>query len=286
MKWNSTLSHDILASISEDLKLKIWREDENESPGSGRRWKVIFRQSSAHATVYTSLSFINLQHETFLAIVTRDGLLSLLEPVNALHYDDWKETDQIWVCGASLGRNFVSNFKLAFKPADSIDYYADGGAAGKALTIAVAALEAVKVYRIVSTGRDGPYRFHNVAAELGGSRGMVRDVAWAPRSFSPRSLIATTSVDDYLRIYQLTPNVHGENSQSAKSRQPSTAVSKSSGISAGLTGTSRVAADWPAEAGQIIYEVKMVAELKQEGVWKIEWLRGGRHGTSNGCDWR
>jgi hypothetical protein len=37
-----------------------------------------------------------------LAVITVDGLLSLTEPVDPEEFDDWKELDQINVCGECI----------------------------------------------------------------------------------------------------------------------------------------------------------------------------------------
>jgi nucleoporin SEH1 len=44
------------------------------------------------------LDFLNIRHETYLALITRDVLLSLVEPVDVEKFDDWKELDQSPIC--------------------------------------------------------------------------------------------------------------------------------------------------------------------------------------------
>ena len=73
---------EIIGSIGEDGLLRIWQEDVLEAPLSGRRFKRIYQQPSATRVPYMSLDFKNIGTETYLAMISRDGQLTVCEPVD------------------------------------------------------------------------------------------------------------------------------------------------------------------------------------------------------------
>ena len=275
----------ILASIGEDLKLKIWREETSQAPLSGRRFKNIFTQSSAHQVIYTSLDFKTIQRETFLAVITRDGLLSLLEPTKADRYDDWKEIDQFWACGQRIARGMETSFKVVFQQAERPNYNAvAAGVDPNALSVAIAAMDAVKIYRVLKP-EDGAYRFESPVAELTSTEGLIRDVAWSPEVWRVHDLIATASCDGFVRIYKVFTHQTRPELRSVslnKGIQPSSNAHTNqrgtpSGIGAGLAGTSRTASGGRVDSsfGQVPHDCELIEELRHDGVWRVEWLRGG-----------
>ena len=281
----------MLGSVGQDLKLKIWQEDESQALNSGRRFRNIFTQSAAHRVSYVSLDFKNIRYETFLALVTRDGLLSLLEPVKSDFFDDWREIDQFWVCGDRITRGVETSFKVSFQQSERPNYNAiAAGLDEKALSLAVAAMDVVKLYRLVKP-EDGTYHFLPPVAELTGVPGLVRDVAWSPAAWTVHDLIAITGNDGYLRIYEVSTPYQVKDDDhvvipeaTASSPTHSTAPSPAyprqpSGISVGLANSSRALSNFRPDtsSSQVQHEWKLVAEMRQEGVWKVEFIRGGKH---------
>jgi nucleoporin SEH1 len=266
VKWNGP--GPVLGSCGSDLRLKIWREDPTLLPNSGRRFSCLFSQSSAHRVVYVSLDFVTLVYETYLAAITRDGLLSLLEPVSFARLDDWKELDQFWVCEAPMARGAETSFRVSFQQAARPAYQAiAAGLDPGALSVVVAALDRVKVYRVVKTGPGGGrdrYRFQAPVAELVGAAGLVRDVAWAQGTFRKWDLVAAAAADGMVRVYEVGV-VRGEGGVAGEGREAGKALS---GIGAGLAGRG-------AEGGMVRHEGRLVAELAHEGVWRVEWVGGG-----------
>ena len=282
-----------MGSIGQDLKLKVWQEDVSQAVGSGRRFKNMFTQSAAHQVIYVCLDFKQICHETLLAVITRDGLLSLLEPVRPDVFDDWKEIDQFWVSGGRMPRGGETSFKVSFQQSPRPNYQAvAAGLEANALSLAAAAMDVVKVYRL-SKPEDSIYRFQAPVAELTGIRGgLVRDVAWAPAAWIAQDLIATAWNDDHIRIYELSvPRKTKPENQPASLRAPvnfsnpanaSMAINSRipSGIGAGLAGASRGLYDARVDAGtgQVLHDWKLAAEIRSEGVWKVEWVSGWSHG--------
>ena len=279
----------MIGSVGQDLKLKIWQEDDSQALNNGRRFRNIFTQSAAHQVSYVSLDFKNIRYETFLALITRDGLLSLLEPIRSDFFDDWKEIDQFWVCGERIGRGIETSFKVSFQQSERPNYNAvAAGLDERALSLSVAAMDVVKLYRLVKP-EDGTYHFLPPVAELTGVPGLVRDVAWSPAPWMIYDLIATTGNDGYLRIYEVstlhTPEIDDEITTSKVSEDPLPHVPipsiaqprVPSGISAGLALTSRGLSNVrpDASSSQVPHEWRLIEEIKHEGVWKVEFIRGG-----------
>ena len=292
MKWNHGISGEIIASIGEDNKLKIWQEDVAEDENTGRRWKCAYSQSCAHAVPYNSIDFVAVRHETYLAAVTRDGLLSLLEPAVPLDFSDWKELDQFWVCGQPVERGAEVHFRVHFQHDDAPHHAAvAAGLSELALSLAVSAVNDVKIYRVLPAGYAGagPYRFQSPAAVLTGSRALVRDVAWSHVTYQSADKLAAASADGFVRVYEITyPEPAGAANPpaggAASELGPSRAFARpQSGIGAGLAGASRSAAEpGSLEPGQVVHEWKCVAELRHEGVWKVTWDAPGERFQPDG----
>ena len=298
VKWNGPKMGQVLGSIGEDLKLKIWQEDPTEAHHSGRRFKCVFSQSSGHSVVYSSLDFVNPNKDTYVAVVTRDGLLSLLEPVNPEKFDDWREIDQILVCDEHIARGVETCFKLCFQQTSHPNSMAIAAGLDKsALSIAITAMTEVKVYRVVKMtgpGRQELYKFQDPAAILSGADGLVRDVAWSAEVWRLHDWIATAAADGYIRIYEMwTPKTNASQTPHPSAplkKTPSNAgegISKTglhvpSGIGAGLAGQSLAASFSSLSVGQVRHETKLAEQIKHEGVWEVQWTRNSHMLVSSG----
>ena len=278
----------VLGSIGEDLKLKIWQEDPSQAELSGRRFRCVFEMSSGYSVIYTSLDFINRRHESYLAVITRDGILSLLEPVDHLEFNDWKEIDQVLVCDERIARGVDTCFKVYFQQADGPNYIAlEAGMDKTTLSIVVTAMDVVKIYRVGKTGNseEGQYKLQQPVVELTGADGLVRDVAWSAEVYHSKDLIATAAADGYIRIYEMwTPKDSPPPSQSASAPLKKTvstgeAASKAkvqSGIGAGLAGAmagvSLAESQAHGGSGNMKHEWILVEKIKDEGVWTVKWV--------------
>ena len=280
------MAGQILGSIGEDLKFKIWQEDRSEGPLSGRMFRNVFSQSCVRNVVYASLDFINLRYETFVALATRDGMISLLEPSTPEKLDDWAEIDQFWVCGGPVPRGVETSFKVAFRHAERSNHIASlSDPDVEALSLAVTAMDVVKIYRLAQSSEGGSsrYRFQPPMAILSGSGCLVRDLAWSSETPVRPECIATAAEDGFVRVYELIgQNAGGNDRPHFPPKCPSTdqvpSDSKTqkyapSGIGAGLAGSARI--DLSTNVVIAAHEWKLIETLKDEGVWRIEWVRYG-----------
>lgn len=287
----------VLGSIGEDLKLKVWQEEPTEAHNSGRRFKCMFSQSSGHSVVYNSLDFVNPNKDTYLAVVTRDGLLSLLEPVDPERFDDWRELDQILVCDEHISRSLETSFKLCFQQAESSSVTALLTGLDQILKLAVTAMAEVKIFRlekITGLGGQEQYKFQEPVAVLGKVDGLVRDVAWSQEIWRLCDWIATAASDGYVRVYELskpkedTLRSHMESPLTRRATVGTEdgfskiAVRGPSGIGAGLAGASLAGSATYRSTGQVKCEARLVEQMKHEGVWEIQWVRHGHVLISSG----
>ena len=290
----------VLGSVGEDLKLKIWQEDPTQAEMSGRRFRCVFEMSSGYNVIYTSLDFINRRHESYLAVISRDGVLSLLEPVDHLEFNDWKEIDQILVCDERIARGVETCFKVHFQRADGPNYLAqEAGMEKSTLSLAATAMDVVKIYRVgkIGNSEEGQYKFQQPVAELTGADGLVRDVAWSAETYHLTDVIATAAADGYTRIYELRTLAADSPPPSQPASAPlrrATSTTEAplkakvqSGIGAGLAGAmaglSLAESQAAQEAsGRIKHEWTLAEKIKDEGVWRVSWIPGTRTLVSTG----
>ena len=274
----------MLASVSNDMRLKIWTEDPTLPHRSGRRWSCIYAQSSPQKVPYVSLSLKNIESETYLAAITQDGLLTVMEPTVQEVFSDWHVVDQFRVCVPLPERSEETSFKVRFQqdPVDKTQIHHPDHPTGT-MALVVSCMEFTKVFR-----SDTNKRFY-LAASIGCPT-LVRDVAWARGGERKFDLLATGSVDGFLRIYEL----HTFQAHDAKDRQSASPEMKivqqgapqraaaPSGIGAGLVGSGREKA---AEAGRedsgeglLMHGVKQVAEIDagHGEIWEVKFTHLGK----------
>ena len=281
---------EVFGSVGEDLKLKIWAKDATQAAHSGRTFRCIYSQSSPRHVAYVALDFKDILSETYLALITRDGLLSLSEPINQGSLRDWKELDQIFPHGSAIYRGDESSFALSFQqsPTPTADALASG-ISMKVLSLAVAAMNVVKVYRI-QKNELGVYHFQAPVAVLTGAQGLVRSVDWNRVAYQKNDLIATAA-DDHVRIYELSvpldPSIGNRYAipeatpapparAAAAAAQASSSRSGPSGIGASIAGASGAASgvlrNNEADVGVVRHEWKVVAELPEPRVSQVMWM--------------
>ncbi|MCJ1307017.1 epoxide hydrolase, soluble (sEH) [Agyrium rufum] len=290
VRWKPGPATAVIGSIGQDLKLKIWGEDMRHAPNSGRRFRNIFAVSSGNEVMFVGLDFRVMDYECLLAAVTRDGLLSLFEPVKPEVYSDWKEVDQFWVTGESVPRGTESSFALCWQQCvgESVSLVKEGGMRGT-VSCALASMDVVKLYRV--SKEDGIYRFQSPFAELtipGGNAKelLVRDVAWCPVSWLDYELVAMSSSDGYVRFFEVHTQVNSESevTRTVAPRQQNKRGT-ASGITAGLAGVglgNAAAARVSPESGNISREVILVDTVRHDGVWHIKWMPNSQTLVSSG----
>jgi len=241
-----------------------------------------------------SLDFKNLNSETYLALVTRDGSLSVMEPKDHDNlggdWIDWMENQNFQVCAVPQ-RAEEASFKVRFH-SDSLPCWTAivAGLDRKALSLAVAAMRTVKIYRT-----DKDKRLY-LAVELTGAKSLVRDVAWAPGSARGFDVVGTAGKDGVVRIYEVkTPatkacvqvgttavtqtaavDAGGQNTVQARAKR-----STVSGIGAGLAGAATAYDDRIDDSGnpsRVKHTVELVAELMghRGAVWRVSFSSTGK----------
>ena len=285
VKWNAPFVGEHIASIGEDGFIRVWQEDVNQVPNSGRRFTYIFERQTDTGLPYMSLDFKNIGSETHLAVITRDGFLSIFEPED---FDDLSSWHTLWseqVCEPPP-RTEESSFRLSWHKEKLPAWPAVlAGLDRRSLSLAVSIGGVVKVFR---TGVD---RVPFLAATLDSARDLILDVSWANGSMRGFDIIATVSKDGFLRIYELhTP---GATTLSTSARSHVNALPRSqtsrrthgsmngnssrsvrSGIGAGLANGERsLQGGNPAGPDIVKQDVKLVAELEMHGTtpWRVGW---------------
>lgn len=213
--------------------------------------------------------------------------------------------------GGPPARGEETAFRVRFDPNPEVCYTAlRAGVPTDALGLVVAAMDGVKIYRTRDTlksvlGLSTPGREFYLAAEIGGHRGLVRDVAWAPGNIRGYDIIATACQDGFVRVFRLdTPVAGGDGrggwsaaglKQHAK-RASEDDAGRQGGLSEGQSGIraglhrSRTHEDRrpSGQPGQIRHVVKEIAKLDSHRtpVWRVGFDDDGQILGSVGDDGR
>ncbi|KAL8780482.1 MAG: hypothetical protein Q9213_006442 [Squamulea squamosa] len=290
VKWIGPSLGSAFGTIGDDGKFKLWREDSSQAPQSGRRFRCIFSQSPPNPVSYTSLDFKTVRHEVWMAIVSSDGLLCLLEPSEPESLHAWKELDSTYPCGQQ-SRGSEPTFRISLHQAVGPSYHAvSGGLDPKAISLVLSATNSIKILR-ATRSEDGNVQFHQML-DIEGIASAINDVSWAPGSIRPYDLIATACNDGSVRVYEVTipqhaglqsPNTSSGSQASMRDRLNSSKHARHtpSGIGAGLAGFSRVEAMFGSNGGtRIQHAWKEIAVLRHKGatpVWRVRWTHDGEY---------
>ncbi|KUL82369.1 hypothetical protein ZTR_09804 [Talaromyces verruculosus] len=284
--WNGPFTGQHIGSVGEDMRLKIWQEDVTQPPNSGRRFKSIFRLPAPHRVPFVSLDFRNVELDTWLALITRDGYLMVMEPVMPDTLGEWQALDQFRVCQAPA-RGEETSFRVQFHH-DSFDatHSLKPDSDRKSLSLVVAAMDTVKIYRT-----DSSRRFYH-AVELTGHGGLVRDISWANGSVRGYDLIASGCKDGFVRIFEVYTSMsgngnhgnhhHNRNGQ-VVAQSPSQRATAQSGIGSALANRAQVTASpRPANVDTPFrHEYREVACIDSHhlDVWQVQWSFAGDDGS-------
>lgn len=263
------------------MRLKIWQEDVTQPPNSGRRFKSIFRLPAPHRVPFVSLDFRNVDLDTWLALITRDGYLMVMEPVMPDTLGEWQALDQFRVCQAPA-RGEETSFRVQFHH-DSFDatHSLKPDSDRKSLSLVVAAMDTVKIYRT-----DSSRRFYH-AIELTGHGGLVRDISWANGSVRGYDLIASGCKDGFVRIFEVYTSMsgtgahghHNHRNGQAVAQSPSQRATAQSGIGSALANRAPVTASpRPANVDTPFrHEYREVACIDSHhlDVWQVQWSFAG-----------
>ena len=289
IQWLPSSLGQFFATIGGDNKFKLWREDPSQACKSGRRFRCIFSQSPLNHVSYVSFGSKIVRHDLFLSLITHDGLLSLLEPADPESLGSWNVIDNIYPFGQHH-RGTEARFRLSFHQGEGPSSNAIfAGLDLNAISLAVSAVENIKVYRAVKSGEpsESNYLFYEMI-EIH-TDATINEIAWAPGCLLPYDIIAAACNDGTIRIFAVdtphevdassrTPAVRAHKSSGPQKALPATWRNVPSGIGAGLAGMSHNAP--PREimnSLNIKHEWKQVALLSHDDapIWKIRWTYDG-----------
>lgn len=288
-QWLAPSLGQFFATIGGDNKFKLWREDPSQAFKSGRRFRCIFSQSPLNHVSYVSFGSKSIRHEIFISLITHDGLLSLLEPADPESLALWTVIDNIYPFGQHH-RGTEARFRISFHQGEGPSSNAIlAGLDPNAISLAVSAIEHIKVYRAVKSGEpsESNYQFYEMVEIHADAT--INDIDWAPGCLHPYDSIAAACNDGTIRIFEVntpyevdtpsrTPAVKAYKSNGTQKVLPATLRNAPSGIGAGLAGMSRNAP--PREVMNslnIKHEWKQTALLSHDEapVWKIRWIYDG-----------
>ena len=290
VQWLASHLGQFFATIGGDNKFKLWREDPSQASKSGRRFRCIFSQSPPNHVSYVSFGSKTIRHDLFLSLITHDGLLSLLEPADPESLGSWNVIDNIYPFGQHH-RGTEAKFRLSFHQGEGLSCNAIfAGLDPNAISLAVSAIEHIKVYRAVKSGEpsESNYQFYEMIDIHADA--IINEIAWAPGCLHPYDLIAAACNDGTIRIFEVdtphevdallkSPAAKPYRSNGQHKELPATLRNAPSGIGAGLAGMSRNAPlrEVMNNNLNVKHEWKHAALLSHDEapVWKIRWIYDG-----------
>lgn len=289
VQWLASSLGQFFATIGGDNKFKLWREDPSQPFKSGRRFRCIFSQSPLNHVSYVSFGSKTIRHDLFLSLITHDGLLSLLEPTDPESLSSWNVIDNIYPFGQHH-RGTEARFRLSFHQGEGPSTNAIfAGLDTNAISLAVSAIEHIKVYRAVKSDEpsESNYLFYEMI-EIH-TDAIINEIAWAPGCLHPYDIIAAACNDGTIRIFEVdtphennaslrVPAVKTYRSNGPQRALPATSKNAPSGIGAGLAGMSRSAPPRDVmNSLNIKHEWKQAALLSHDEapVWKVRWIYDG-----------
>lgn len=215
-KFLSPTTGSHIATIGNDLKFHLWSEDVSQAPNSGRRFRRISTIQSTPRVPFVSMDLKTVDHVyTTLALIDRQGLLSIYEPTDPDSFKEWTLVDVFNVCGSSPpGRGEETSFRVRWdQNATPLAYVNSLSDERTQLSLVVSVLNEVKIYRSVlapgdsgvgisSDGASHGMTFYE-ALRLPRHPALIRDVQWAPFSVRGTDRIATACKDGAVRIFEL-----------------------------------------------------------------------------------
>lgn len=145
---------------------------------------------------------------TYFAMLASDGHLTVYESEEPETLADYGKMDDFQAF-AKPERGEETCFKVRFDPNPEPCYVAlRAGVPIDALSLVVSGKKAVKIFRTRDTvmssfGAPTRAREFYLAVEIGGHKGLVRDVAWAPGNIRGYDMVATACQDGFVRILRI-----------------------------------------------------------------------------------
>ncbi len=262
----------VIASCSYDSTVRIFEEDPQEAPNSGKRWKRRATISDFHGALY-DIAFAPPHLGLKLATIDSDGMFHVHaapDPNNLTQWESLVPEESLITKQASKNRQ--SSFALSWCPSMFFKEY-----------IAVSAQDSAYIYE-----RSGLGKYKRVA-QFPSSNGLIRDIAWAPSMGRQFQLIALASVDGNIRIYKVTRKTPGNNINSSSSDLATTTESVAIDANGSASGTPSVTTTTTTTTGLEFpspLEVELISTLSDHHseVWRVSWNITGTILASAGND--
>lgn len=304
-----------IGTVAADLKFALWGEDVSQAPNSGRRFRPITSIPSTPRVPFASLDFKTVDNiYTYLALIDRQGLLSIYEPSTPDDLREWTLLDQFHVCSPVPNRGDETSFKVRWDQNETpLPYVNSLSDDDKQLALIVSSINEVKIYHSATDTETQPtdpsfdsgtggashrMTFHE-ALRLPTHPALVRDIAWSPFNVRGVERIATACKDGAVRIFEIAvvPSQSSDQkadssaAQSSNSRNVRARPPKESSLTSAITG--KPASNTTASAGKqpkqyafpFAYQIQHVSTLPAHGdAWSVSWDGQGQVLMSGGSD--
>lgn len=308
-KFVSPTVGSYIGTIAADLKFQLWGEDVSQAFNSGRRFRLITSIPSTPRIPFASLDFKTSEHIfTYLALIDRQGLLSVYEPTSPDDLKEWTLLDQFHVCSPVPSRGDETSFRVQWDHNEvPLPYMNSLTDEDKQLGLIVTGLNEVKIYQskletdtaaagLESNGASHRITFHE-CFRLPTHPALVRDVAWSPFSIRGSERIATACKDGSVRVFELTvipSRAQMQNGESDTKTGGSTggrrtrAPPPQSSLTSAITGrpnqtpstSNATTASFP-----FAYKIQHTSTLPAHGdAWAVSWDGHGQILMSGGSD--
>lgn len=236
---------------------------------------------------------------TYLAVIDRQGLLTVYVPENPDKFTEWRILAQFAVCPPP-GNGEETSFKVRFDPnLSSLTYYNGLTEERNSLGLVVTAMDQIKVYcGLLSSAPGGSTEFIEVASVTLAPKVLVRDVQWAPFNIRGHDLLATASRNGDVTILEMTHKLNPE-SYNGKNigdfpRQASSRPGPQSSLTTAIAGrnstpaSSRPPTSPASRALPYSTHLKVATTLTHahDDAWSLAWDPAGQVLMSNGSEGR
>ncbi len=311
-KFTSPSVGSYIGTVGADLCFKVWAEDVNYAPNSGRRFKSIATIPSTPRVPFTSFDFRSHdQVYITLALIDRLGLLSIYEPSDPDSLADWTLLDQFHVCSPVPNRGDETSFRLCFDqnwtPLAYMNSLSDDD---KQLGLLVSSLNEVKIYHSTADADVSPSHTGN---ENGASHrltfhesfrlpthpSLIRSIAWAPSNIRGVERLATSCRDGSIRVFEValnpTADTFATSSPPATQRGEKNIIrprqTPHSSLTSAITGrpstNTASSSTRPAKSYifPFVYQIEHVSTFSAHGdAWTLDWDRQGNTLMTGGND--
>lgn len=255
---------------------------------------------------FTSLDFKTVDHlYTYLALIDRQGLLSIYEPTSPDEMKEWTLLDQFHVCSPVPSRGDETRFKLQWDHNETpLAYNNSLSDDSKQLSLIVSSMQDVKIFTSrnnesdndasiqESSGASHRLTFHEIF-HVPTHPALVRDIAWSSYNIRGMERIATACKDGIVRVFELSvvPQSNQQNGESRTTGRGSRSrPTPQSSLTSAITGRSGAHAAANGDVTRSInlpytYKIEHVSQLPGHGdAWTVTWDGTGQILMSGGSD--